>query len=75
MDGTEGFLSLSDRVKKCQNEESVLQCEANSYLDSGRKTCDCVPYHLMSFSTKVSHCIIDNSFRAASKSDFVTLVS
>ena len=54
MDGTEGFLSLDDKVKKCQSKESVLECEANAYLDSGRKKCGCVPYHLMSFSTTVS---------------------
>ena len=53
MDGTEGFLSLADEVKKCQNQESILECEANAYLDRGRTKCDCVPYHLMSFSTKV----------------------
>ena len=53
MDGTEGFLSLADEVKKCQNKESILECEANAYLDRGRTKCDCVPYHLMSFSTKV----------------------
>ena len=53
MDGTEGFLSLADEVKKCQNQESILECEANAYLDRGRMKCDCVPYHLMSFSTKV----------------------
>ena len=54
MDGTAGFLSLDDKVKKCQSTESVLECEANAYLDSGRKKCGCVPHHLMSFSTTVS---------------------
>ena len=53
MDGTEGFLSLADEVKKCQNKESVLECEANAYLASGRTKCDCVPHHLMSFSMTV----------------------
>ena len=54
MDGTEGFLSLADEVKKCQNKESVLECEANAYLDSGKKKCGCVPHHLRSFFTTVS---------------------
>ena len=53
MDGTEGFLSLDDEVKKCQNEESVLECKAKTYIDSGREKCGCVPYQLMSFSSKV----------------------
>ena len=53
MDGTEGFLSLADEVKKCQNKESVLECEANAYLDSGKKKCGCVPHHLRSFSMTV----------------------
>ena len=55
MYGTEGFLSLADEVKKCQNEKTVLECKAKAYLDRGKKNCECVPHHLRSFSPKVTH--------------------
>ena len=76
MDGTEGFLSLADEVKKCQNQESILECEANAYLDRGRTKCDCVPYHLMSFSTKVVAAslktVSDRSVKEAGYFDVIT---
>ena len=56
MDGTDGFLSFDVEVRKCQNEESFLDCEKNEYFEIGRKKCDCVPHHLRIFSKPVSLC-------------------
>ena len=56
MDGTDEFLSLDVKVRKCQNEESFLDCEKNDYFEIGRKKCDCVPHHLRIFSKSVSLC-------------------
>ena len=54
MDGTDGFLSFDAKVRKCQNEESFLDCEKNDYFEIGRKKCKCIPHHLRIFSKPVS---------------------
>ena len=54
MDVTDGFLSFDIKVRKCQNEESFLDCEKNDYFEIGRKKCNCVPHHLRIFSKPVS---------------------
>ena len=56
MDGTDGFLSFDAKVRKCQNEESFLDCEKNDYFEIGRKKCKCIPHHLRIFSKPVSLC-------------------
>ena len=57
MDGSEEFLSLADEVKGCQNKQTLVECKAEDYLKKGRKECNCVPFHLMSFS-RVVRCYI-----------------
>ena len=54
MDGTDGFLSFDAKVRKCQNEESFLDCEKKDYFEIGRKKCKCIPHHLRIFSKPVS---------------------
>ena len=49
------FLELDEDVKKCQNNESVVDCAATEYLESGRKECGCVPFHLMNYSRTVRY--------------------
>ena len=55
MEGTEEFLELDEDVKKCQARESVVDCSAREYLESGRKHCGCVPYHLRNYSRTVRY--------------------
>ena len=55
MAGSEDFDDLPVEIRKCQNRETVLECEAKKYLDLGRKKCGCIPHHLKSFSTAVSY--------------------
>ena len=50
---TEEFLELEEDVKKCQDKEPVVDCEAREYLESGRNQCGCVPYHLRNYSRTV----------------------
>ena len=52
---TKEFLELDDAVKKCQNNESVVDCAATEYLESGRKECHCVPFHLRNYSRTVRY--------------------
>ena len=58
MDGTEEFLALNVKVRKCQSVENVLECKSRKYLDTGTKKCGCVPHHLISFQKIVSHSIL-----------------
>ena len=55
MTGTEDFFNLDVEVRKCQNRESLLECQAKKYKEIGKKECQCVPYQLRSFFIKVSH--------------------
>ena len=55
MDGTEDFFDLDVEVRKCQNNESVVDCKMKKYLELGRKACDCIPHHLRGFSIPVSN--------------------
>ena len=55
MSGTPEFLDLDDKVKKCQNEETILECRSRKYLDIGEKECGCIPHHLRSFHKKVTN--------------------
>ena len=59
MDGTEDFFDLDVKVRKCQNDESVLDCEMKKYLEIGRKECKCIPHHLRVFSMPVSNFCMD----------------
>ena len=61
MDGTEEFLDMDVKVRKCQNEETVLECRSKKYLDIGKKKCGCIPHHLRSFHTMVTNYIPDSS--------------
>ena len=53
MNVTEDFLQLEEDVKKCQNNESVVECAAREYLESGREECGCVPFPLRNYSRTV----------------------
>ena len=55
MSGTPEFLDLDDKVKKCQNEETILECRSRKYLDIGEKECGCIPHHLRSFHKQVTN--------------------
>ena len=55
MNVTEEFLELDEDVKKCQNNESVVDCAAREYLESGRKECQCVPFNLRNYSRTVRY--------------------
>ena len=57
LDGTEEFLDLDVKVRKCQNEETILDCRSRKYLDMGTKKCGCIPHHLMSFDKMVREAI------------------
>ena len=61
MDGTEDFLDMDVKVRKCQNEETVLECRSRKYLDIGKKKCGCIPHHLRSFHKRVTNYIPDTS--------------
>ena len=53
MTGTEGFFNLDVQIRNCQTKESLLECQAEKYLDTGKKKCKCVPHQLRSFSRTV----------------------
>ena len=50
IDVTDGFLSLDDTVKKCQDEKTLLDCKKEKYVEMGEKICKCIPHHLKQFS-------------------------
>ena len=50
---TDEFLELEEDVRECQDKEPVVDCAATEYLESGRKECECVPYHLRNYSRNV----------------------
>ena len=56
MNGTEEFLNLAVEVKKCQIEESVLECSSRKYLKIGKNKCECIPHHLRTFYRTVRYC-------------------
>ena len=61
MSGTKEFLGLPKEVRKCQNEESVLECKnarMQEYLDTGKNTCGCIPHHLKTSQRAVSHILL-----------------
>ena len=65
MDGTEEFLDLDVKVKKCQNEETVLECKSKTYLkylDIGKRKCGCIPHHLRNFYTRVIISLLTSIF-------------
>ena len=55
MNVTKEFLELDEDVKRCQDKESVVDCAATEYLESGIKECGCVPFHLRNYSRTVRY--------------------
>ena len=43
---TDSFLSLSQDVIECQNEESYDDCATKKYIDSVLDQCECVPFNI-----------------------------
>ena len=53
--GSNGFLSLPDHKKKCQ-EELQEDCEIRVWEEAVLSQCHCYPFRLVSGKEKVSHC-------------------
>ena len=41
---TDDFLTLDKTVIKCQNEESLQDCETRKYIDTMVEQCKCLPF-------------------------------
>ena len=54
MIGTKEFLGFPKEVRKCQNEESILECRSDKSLDTGKNMCKCTPHHLRNLYRTVS---------------------
>ena len=52
-DVTDGFISLGEKVTKCQNVESFEECETKEYLRLAREMCKCIPYSLSQLNQTV----------------------
>ena len=50
---TKGFLSLAEKVKNCQNEETLNECQTKKYISVGLEKCNCTQYELRNFSKMV----------------------
>ena len=50
MDGTDEFLLLDEKARKCGIKESLLECQARLYLWKGVEECGCVPYAIKNYS-------------------------
>ena len=57
---TSEFILLDEKVRGCQNKETVQECETKKYLDNLIKTCNCTPYHLMNGNKNVSNKTVPN---------------
>ena len=55
MYGTKDFFDFPVEVRKCQNEESVLECRSKAYLELGKKRCGCIPHRLRPFHRTVRY--------------------
>jgi hypothetical protein len=51
--GTDNFLKMDEGVKKCQNRESLQECQATQYMRKGLEECKCTPYELRNYSKTV----------------------
>ena len=51
---TDAFLSLDEEIKKCQNVETVHECETRKFINLGLERCNCTPYALRNFTKNVS---------------------
>ena len=60
---TKAFLTLDEKTKLCQDDETFKECQSNEYLRLGQKHCDCTPYELRNFSKKVRSKIIKHTLK------------
>ena len=44
IEATDDFLTLDKDVTKCQNKESLGDCQTRLYIDALEKQCGCLPF-------------------------------
>merc|ERR1712192_253844 len=55
--GTSPFLSMDQKIKLCQSEETYHHCMTKEFIKKGLEACGCVPFKLRDFTKNETVCL------------------